>query len=267
MKDIVQTAKNMEYAFLFHDENHQKAFFEGPKNEVLHTEDAVLFIEHLRNRIMVYPAFNDKRALKRALGGLYPLLSSKETVYIEVGESVKNKGILESLHKTFIDIGCTLVSENLAMRCKKISLKRPYITDNVSPFKGDPKTLYDLSNDLLERSLFNMSFDEFQAMLNSDQYITLTIEDETKIKGFIYGMIYNEGKSVFIRGLGVQQAFQGMGLSKKLIQGLFEHSDLVGVKSSMLWVDAMNKKALNLYKQFDYRFDGDKERLYAYRLR
>ena len=267
MKEILKTAKTMEYAFLFHNESHEQTFFENHKNEVLQTEGAILFIEYQAKRIVVYPAFNDKNALKRSLGGLYPLLGKNETIYIEMGESHKNEGILESIHNTFIDLGCVLVSENLAMRLKKISIKRPFITDNVKKFNSDTKALYNLSNDLLSRELFNMTFEEFEAMLNSDEYIILTIEDSEDIKGFIYGQIYNDGKSLFLRGLGVHESFQGMGLSKKLIQGLFEHANQKGIKDSMLWVDAMNHKAIKLYKQFDYRFDGDKERLYTYRVR
>lgn len=267
MKEILKTAKTMEYAFLFHNDSHEQSFLKNPENEVLQTEGAILFIEHQSTRIVIYPAFDNKAALKRSLGGLYPLLGKNETIYIEVGESHKNEGLLESLHKTFMDLGCVLVSENLAMRLKKISIKRPFITDNVKPFKGDANALYDLSNRLLSRELFNMTFEAFQSMVKSDEYIILTIEDSGEIKGFIYGQLYNDYKSLFIRGLGVNEPYQGMGLSKKLIQGLFEHAHSKGIKDSMLWVDAMNHKAIKLYKQFDYRFDGDKERLYTYRVR
>ncbi len=267
MKEALKKAKNLEYQFLFHHDEHEKAFMESDRNEVLMIEGAVLFIENSDNRSTVYPAYQDAHALKRALGGLYHLFGNQKTVYINLSESKANEGILEKVHTTFANAGCKLVNDNIAMVSKRLVGIRQVITDNVKPFDGYNEALYQLTTDLLVPEIFDMTFEDFEAMLTAKDSIVLTIQDENTIKGFVYGLLYNNNQSVFIRGLGVHNEFQGMGLSKKLMQGLFLKAQALKVKSIMLWVEANNIRAINLYKQFDFKPYGDKERLYSYRVR
>ncbi len=266
MQKVLEYAKTLDYQFLFHGPDHEKAFFNDINNEVLYIDGAVLFIEKSPLRMTLYPAFKDKMSFKKALGGLYRLYGEAE-ITIEVGEDKESEGLLNRMHTTFEEAGCMFKCENMVMRTKRLVGNRRTITDNVLPFKGDPQALYRLTTDLLDKETFNMDFDAFDAFLDDDTTIARCVTEGDVIKGFIYGVIYNEGKSVFIRGLGVHPDYRRMGISKKLMQGLFEEASKRHVHDSMLWVESSNTRAINLYKQFDFRPDGDKERHYIYRTR
>lgn len=264
---ILTQAKQMRYQSLFHSQAHEKDFFKQKHHRIYQAKDAILFIEITTEKAHVYPAFNSLAALKKGLDALNTLLDPGKIVHIQLNVDKAKPEKLQQLIKLFESAGCELMDDNVAYVCESLNQFNGMTFDDIKPYqKRDKEAVYSMATSLLGRSRFNMPFTEFQAFLNASTSVIRLIYDSEKPLGFVFGHIYNQGLSIFIRGLGVLPEYRRQGYARKLMQCLFKDAAALGVSTSMLWVEKENNSAIALYKALGYLPSGDQEVVMTYQL-
>lgn len=110
-----------------------------------------------------------------------------------------------------------------------------------------------------ERSVFdsfNVSEEELNDWVKSDDYIILVYKINEEIKGFTMMNIYGDEKDqCFVRNLGVAKDQRRKGIGEKLILSGLQMAQNRGVKKSMLWVGLNNTGARSLYDKIGYKLN------------
>lgn len=117
-----------------------------------------------------------------------------------------------------------------------------------------------MTQEELQDVLKTRSEDYFRSIIS--KYTILIAYEENKLIGFIqfgkvdYESIKTTDKDIKLDKIYVDACFQGKGIGKQLMDAMFAHKRLVGVKNIYLDVFTENKKAIKLYEKYGFKAIG-----------
>lgn len=111
----------------------------------------------------------------------------------------------------------------------------------------DLNTLLDIENRVFNNDPFALSKSSFRYHLNKNEMFIIEVED--KIAGYILWLKRKEYYRLY--SIAVDNSFQGLGLSSKLLEYSFEK--LNNKKRFTLEVKTKNEKAIKLYEKYDFK--------------
>lgn len=138
------------------------------------------------------------------------------------------------------------------------------IYDNISSSTLEilPKIFALISNIF---DVFNPSYEELTTMLSSANYRIYHVNEDHDTVGFI--IVGYEGKSCFIRNIGVHHEHRRKGYGKALINHALQEARNEGVKLCFLWVEYNNKPAITLYQSIGFKQDlNEAEAMFSFNL-
>ncbi len=267
---MLKRAVDMKYKFLFHSKEQEADFFNNPDSIIVNEEDenVILFLERDGGVNSLYWAGESLKEVAACLGKLKDKVPKGTIIKISCGEDKNSEGLIDKISKEFLNVGCEIEFHYLGLK-----------TSNLDGIQADcrevVKAKFEESNDIygiIDRSLggekFKMNEAEIKEYMNDIENNVFIIRDNQKIEGVVFANIYgnksNNTKSLFIRGLAVDEKYRGKGYSKNLMRRAFEWGMENGAISSMLWVEKYNKVAISLYEKFGYKAYGDEEIILNY---
>ena len=117
-----------------------------------------------------------------------------------------------------------------------------------------------LTENELEEALKTRSAEYFSSIMDKD--VILIAEVNTTLKGFIqfghpsYKDLSFEKGDIELKKVYVDQAFQGQGVGKQLMEAMLTHSLVKSARNIYLDVFTENDKAINMYKKFGFEIIG-----------
>lgn len=117
-----------------------------------------------------------------------------------------------------------------------------------------------LTENELEEALKTRSTEYFSSIMDKD--VILVAEIDSTLAGFIqfghpsYKDLSFEKGDIELNKVYVNQAFQGQGLGKQLMEAMLTHSRAKDARNIYLDVFTENDKAINMYKKFGFEIIG-----------
>ncbi len=255
-------AKTKRHQSLFHTDGHEKEWLSTDDRHYHCADHWCYFIEPSQPS-RVYVAFDDQKAFKALIRNLEARTEPGKPYQFHASEDKDSEGMIDMLRAFYLGAGLQLVSYNIGMTTKQITTMERIAHEKISSYDGNADDrLYQMALDCLDTELFGMDRAEFDRFLREDTTLIHVIYHDAVLAGFVLGQIYNDGKSVFVRGLGVDAPFRSKGYGKALMQTLLSVAAQKGITGSMLWVEKTNTRALNLYRKLGYYPYGDAEALF-----
>ena len=256
----------MDYKFLFYTPDYEEDFFKNLyQNIVIEQENYIFFIEvNTEDEIKLFWAGTSMDHVAKGLKNLGELFPQGTKITISCGEEKRDSNQLDKILKSFAVNGCELKYHNVGYKTDSLDLvcQYPLVTEAKS---CDIVPFFKLVDETLGGGKFDMNTDELSYYIgNNDNKCAFIIKDESTILGLALGEIYNQGKTVFIRGLAVDKRYRGLGYSKQLLAKVFKWAKDNGAHNSMLWVESGNSIARALYHKVGYYAYGDQEAIFSY---
>ncbi|KAB3530524.1 GNAT family N-acetyltransferase [Alkaliphilus serpentinus] len=264
-RDVFKRAEGMKYKFLFHSQEHGDEFFNNSKNIIIDDEEVLLFLE-VDESINVYWAGSSFKTIADAFGKLEERLPKGTTVKINAGEDQYTKGLAVETINSFTKVGCELEFHRMGMRTQNLEGVNADTSGLEEASLEDSKAIFRIIATALGDEKFGMDAEEFKEYIQKEGNHVFIIKSASEIAGIVFASIYKsrDRKTVFIRGLAVDEAHRGKGYSKSLLYKAFQWAKENGATDSMLWVEKDNDVAINLYEKFGYSPYGDEELIFTY---
>lgn len=97
--------------------------------------------------------------------------------------------------------------------------------------------------------------------LNSDSINYFVLLDESTVIGFVEGQFIAPEAELF--DIAIDENYQGLGLSKLLMDYFIDYSKKQGIETIFLEVNTINQKAINLYSQFGFEKYSIRKKYYG----
>jgi ribosomal protein S18 acetylase RimI-like enzyme len=264
--ELTKKAEKMAYKFLFYTEDYAQDFFRNlDKNIIMEEDTSIFFIEKTTDENSLFWAGATMEDVIRGLHNLKKALGEDTVVLIKCGEDKSTAGQLAVILPYFINNGGSIFYHNIGYKASSLSFQQDFPLVRAAE-TGHCNELLNLAYDLFGRNKFDMDIDELKSYITEEDKCLFLIKDKSSIAGLILGSIYNQGKTVFVRGLAVDKPYRGLGYSNQLLSKLFNWAKEKGVENSMLWVENSNTAAKALYKKFGFLPYGDQEATIKYTL-
>ncbi len=256
---VIEKANEMQYKFLFFTPEYQESFFENiDKNLVLESAASVFFIDRSGDVPEVFWGAVSMQAAIDGLEGLKDHFNAGTKLLIRYGEDKASIGSLADIVPHFVNSGLILKSHTIGYKSKELKIISdfPAVTTASANEKRNVMELIDRAFGIED---FGMEADELEQYIKDDDQCFYIIKRDNRTVGMALGSIYASGKTVFIRGLAVDEGSRGLGYSKQLMAKVFTWAQARGAENSMLWVEKSNITAIALYEKLGYFPYGDQE--------
>ncbi|MCM1991685.1 GNAT family N-acetyltransferase [Oceanirhabdus seepicola] len=269
-KKVLKSAVEMEYKFLFHSKEHEEEFFKNPDSMIIESDNhkVILFVERDGGVNNIFWAGESLKEVAESLGRLKEKFPNGTTLKISCGEDKNSKGLLDKVSKEFIKIGCKVEFHYVGFKSSNLDGIEADCSEVVKAKVEECNQLYGIIDSSLGGEKFKMNEDEMNEYMNNNENNIFLIRKNKDIAGVVFTNVYeiksNNTKSLFIRGLAVDEKYRGKEYSKKLMQKAFNWGKENGAINSMLWVEKYNKVAIGLYEKFGYKSYGDQEMILNY---
>jgi L-amino acid N-acyltransferase YncA len=247
--------KKWQYQTLFYNNEYKNDFFNNiDENIIINNTECFLFFHESTKKI-----FWTSKSINSLISLLKDSLNkTKEDFQLQIASDENINNDLENLIPTLKKIGGKVTFHNVGYKCNDLKILKDL--EGICDYEDNLReSIIKITYDSLGKEKFGMSekeIAEFAKDTNNKIFISKT---SNVVNGVIYTTIYNNGNSIFIRGLAVDNIYRGLGLSKKLLSKAFDYAKNKGVINSMLWVEKDNTVAINLYEKFNYVPYGEEE--------
>ncbi|WBW97136.1 GNAT family N-acetyltransferase [Oceanirhabdus sp. W0125-5] len=269
-KRVLESAVEMEYKSLFHSKEHEEEFFNNPDSIIIESEDnnVILFIERDEGINSLYWAGETVEDVAESLRELNKKFPKGTIIKISCCEDKDSKGLLEKIANEFINVGCKSEVHFVGFKASTLDGVETEFNEVVKAKTHELNHIYGIIDRSLGGDKFKMNEHEMKEYMNNSENNVFTIKENGNIAGIVFTNVYGNKskntKSLFIRGLAVDEKYRGKGYSKKLMKKAFNWGIENGAINSMLWVEKYNNIAINLYEKFGYKPYGDEEMILKY---
>ncbi len=263
---LLTKAGGMIYKFLFFNGEYADYFFNNlDKNVIVELENSILFVDRAEGNNEVFWAGNTMEDVVEALNQLTKELGVGTELSIRCGEDKTTSGQLHKILPVLLSSGGKKIYHNIGYKSDHLEFQHPVNLVSL-PDENDTPPMLDLAYNTLGKDRFDMDLNDMKSYLNEKDKCAFVIKFDNELAGLVLGSIYNQGRSVFVRGLSISETYRGKGLSNQLLSKLFLWGKENGAQNSMLWVQDSNHTARKLYEKFGYYPYGDEEVLVQYTL-
>ncbi len=265
-EDALRKAHKLRHRFLFPSEEEKRDFLAVKDARILDLGDTIFFLEPSETApTEIRFATDSIERLFEAFARLKKFVGEGKRFVISLAEDETTKGAIAAVRGSLLAAGMEEREEHIGYRAKRLPSFPSEPSSAIGEIaEGETEKVYALALYLLDRAKFAMSLEGFRRFLSAEGNVCL-VWREKDVKGFVLGRLYNDGESLFIRGLGVDGPYQGLGIGRALMQGVFVWAKKRGAKDSMLWVEKENVRARRLYERFGHVPYGDREATFVWR--
>jgi len=266
VEEVLAKARKLRHRFLFPSEEEEREFLAAQDARIHDYGDTVFFLKpDADDSTELFFATESAESLSEALFRLKRSAGASGRITLTLTEDETTKGAIEAVRAPLSAAGMEEREENIGYRAKRLPSYSSPPSSAIGEFAGsETEKVYALAVFLLDRAKFAMSLEGFRRFVAAEENVCLVWRDED-VKGFVLGHLYNDGESLFIRGLGVDGPYQGQGVGAALMRAVFTWAKERGAKDSMLWVERENIRARRLYERFGYVPYGDREATFIWR--